>query len=334
MQAAVSASILPLTECPGWLPCGKRAAVCFSVDDVHPATSRDEFDGGGDLAQGALGRLQRLLERHPRLRVTLFVTPDWRLRRLVPTRKWLTRIPLLRQRFHWAPLTPEGRFRVDRFPKFVAYLNALPRTEVALHGLNHAHPGPRMAVEFQEQSRAECRALLGRARGIFVTAGLRHVEGFAAPAWSTPPPLCAALSDAQFHFVASARDLETPVTECARTAMSGLKGASLIRPMWIGGVEDAEPAPAGRRRLLHFTTNFQATSSFERARAIVEAGGLLSIKAHIFKSGGGITLLDGLDAAYCEYLERIWHELDRRYGEALWWTSFDEVAARCRALVN
>jgi predicted deacetylase len=331
MEPGVPVSTLTLTECPGWLPRGKRAAVCFSIDDIHPAGSRDEFDGGGDLADGAFGRVQQLLERHPRLRVTLFVTPDWRLRRLVPTRRWLTRIPLLRERVHWAPLTPKGRFRVDRFPAFVAYLNALPRTECALHGLNHAHPGPHMAVEFQGQSRAKCRALLERAHGILVAAGLRHVRGFAAPAWSTPPPLCAALGDAQFHFVASARDLETPVSERARTAMSGLRGASLIRPMWIGCADADEPGAASRCRLVHFTTNFQATSTLERACAIIEAGGLLSIKAHIFKSGGGITLLDGLDAAYCEYLEWLWHELDSRYGEALWWTSFDEVAARCRA---
>src|SRR5438309_1940948 len=133
---------MTLTECRGWLPDGKRAAVCFSVDDVHPATSRDEFDAGGDLGRGALGHVERLLDRHPRLRVTLFVTPDWRLKRLVPTRKWLTRIPLLRERIHWAPLTPRGHFRVDRFPEFVAYLNALPRTDCALHGLHHAHPRP------------------------------------------------------------------------------------------------------------------------------------------------------------------------------------------------
>src|SRR6266850_2096651 len=91
-------STMTLTECHGWLPAGRRAAVCFNVDDVHPATSQDEFDAGGDLGRGALGRVERLLDRQPQLRVTLFVTPDWRLRRLVPTRKWLTRIPLLRER--------------------------------------------------------------------------------------------------------------------------------------------------------------------------------------------------------------------------------------------
>ena len=326
-------SSMTLTECRGWLPAGKRAAVCFSVDDVHPASSRDEFDAGGDLGRGALGHVERLLDRHPQLRVTLFVTPDWRLRRLVPTRKWLTRIPLLRERIHWAPLTPRGHFRVDRFPEFVAYLNALPRTDCAPHGLNHAHPGPRMAVEFQEQSRSECSVLLEEARQIFAAAGLRHVQGFAAPAWSTPPALCEALSEADFHFVTSARDLDTPVSDGARTAMSGLRGASLIQPMWIRCASNDEPSSRTPRPrgLVHFTTNFQATSTIERARAIIENGGLLSIKAHIFKTGGGITMLDGLDAAYCDYLGRIWGELDRRYGDTLWWTSLAEVADRCRA---
>jgi hypothetical protein len=81
---------------------------------------------------------------------------------------------------------------------------------------------------------------------------------------------------------------------------------------------------------VHFTTNFQATSSSERAHAIIEAGGLLSIKAHIFKSGGGITMLDGLDGPYCDGLERLWLELERQYGDALWWTTLAEMAARCR----
>jgi predicted deacetylase len=327
---------MSLMECQGWLPSGKRAAVCFNVDDIHPATSRDEFDAGGDLGSGALGNVERLLDRHPQLRVTLFVTPDWRLRSLVPTRGWLTRVPLLRERIHWAPLTPRSHFRVDRFPAFVAYLNALPRTECALHGLNHAHPGPRMAAEFQQQSRQECAALLQQARQIFAVAGLRHVPGFAAPAWSTPPALCEALADADFHYLTSARDLDTPISSGARTAGSGLRGAPLLQPVWIrcASGDDVTHAESGPARLVHIATNFQATSSIERAHAIIEAGGLLSIKAHIFKSGGGMTMLDGLDADYCEYLGRLWSELERSYGDALWWTSLAEIATRCRATLS
>ena len=328
---------MALTEHRGWLPAGKRAAVCFTVDDVHPASSHEGFDAGGDLARGALGRLERLLERNPRLRVTLFVTPDWRLRHLVPTRKWLMRIPCLREHFHWSPLTPRGHYRVDRYPEFVSYLNALPRTDCALHGLNHAHVGPRMAVEFQRQSRSRCRALLEEARRIFAAAGLRHVPGFAAPGWDTPPALCEALSEANFHFVTSARDLKTPVSREARTAMSGLRGASLTQPASIRCTPRGNPAdpgaaaPAPGPGLVHFTTNFQATSTIERARAIIECGGLLSIKAHIFKTGGGITMLDGLDETYCDYLERLWRKLEGRYGDSLWWTTLAEVAGRCRA---
>jgi hypothetical protein len=312
-----------LTDCRGWLPSGKQAAVCFSVDDVHPAGSADAFDAGGDLGRGALGRVARILERHPRLRITLFVTPDWRRMDLVRTRRWLTRVPLLRERIHWAPLAPKGRFRIDRFPEFVTYLNALPRTDCAVHGLHHAHPGPRLAMEFQEQSQARCRALVQQARRIFVSAGLRHVPGFAAPAWNAPPALCAALSDEDFSFVASARDLDTPVSADARTAGSGLRGASLIQPTWLA---------CGVRGLVHFTTNFQATSTIERARAIIEAGGLLLIKAHVFKSGGGVTMLDGLDDDYCAYLEWLWRQLDHHYRDTLWWASLQEVTDRCRAM--
>jgi predicted deacetylase len=320
-----------LRDCHGWLPSGKKAAVCFSIDDVHPVGSKNGFDAGGDLGGGALGRVEQLLERHPQLRITMFVTPDWRRIELVRTRKWLTRVPLLRERIHWAPLAPNGRFRIDRFPDFVAYLNALPRTDCAVHGLHHAHPGPRLAMEFQQQSRGRCRAMVREARRLFRAAGLRHVAGFAPPAWNAPPALCGALGDEDFRFVASARDLDTPIGEGARTAGSGLRGAALIQPTWIESMPTDGPA-AAVRRLVHFATNFQATSTIARARAIIEAGGLLFIKAHIFKSGGGITMLDGLDDDYCAYLERLWQDLDHRYGDTLWWTSLDEVANRCQAM--
>ena len=69
--------------------------------------------------------------------------------------------------------------------------------------------------------------------------------------------------------------------------MSGLKGVSLIYPEHIN---------AGR--LLHVTTNFQATSNIDRALEILEYGGLLAIKAHAVKTVMGYTALDGLDKLY------------------------------------
>jgi hypothetical protein len=200
--------------------------------------------------------------------------------------------------------------------------------EVAIHGLTHTHPGERMAVEFQGQNRDECRSLLRKSLEIFAAGGLRYVSGFQAPGWNAPPALCEALCEEGFRFLCSARDVRTPVGAGSRTMMSGLAGASLILPTWIDMTSDTD------RKLLHITTNFQATSTLERALEIIDAGGLLSIKAHIFKSGGGITLADGLDEAYINYLDLLCRELDRRYGERLWWTSHLEVAERCRTAMR
>jgi hypothetical protein len=36
--------------------------------------------------------------------------------------------------------------------------------------------------------------------------------------------------------------------------------------------------------------------------------------------------VDGVDGLYCNYLDLLFRELDRRYGDALWWTSMGEIA--------
>src|SRR5271155_2264605 len=61
-----------------WHSPGKSASVLMSVDDIFPGTSQSAYEAGGDLEKGALGRLLWLLGRHPKLKLTLFVTPDWR----------------------------------------------------------------------------------------------------------------------------------------------------------------------------------------------------------------------------------------------------------------
>lgn len=299
-----------------WLPPGKTAAVCFSVDDVHPASSAGAYDAGGDLGAGALGRLDALLRLHPRLKATVFATPDWRLRHVVGRRPLLSRIPGLGRRLYWTSLHPKGRMRLDRHPLLVAYLNGLCNVEVALHGLHHAHPGPRIATEFQQQSPERCAEMLAQGLRIFEAAGLRHVRGFAPPAWNLPPALVQALAAGSFDFVTSARDLRSEIRPGVVARDSGLQGVSLIHPQRIA---------AG---LLHFPSNFQATSSAHRAHRIIDCGGLLSIKAHIFKDGGGHTMADGLDDLYCNYLSLLLEDLDRRYGDALWWTTFAEIASR------
>lgn len=296
---------------------GHRAAVCFSIDDIHPGKSTDAYEAGGDLGKGALRHVEWLLNRHHKARVTLFTTPDWRQISPHVTRTLLARVPYVRERVFLSKTLLSGTMRLTRHPEFVRYLRQLPRTEIGLHGLHHIHPGRRMSVEFQKQSTEECTRMLRESRRIFDEAGLPYIPGMTPPGWNLPPSLAEGMARAGLIFVASARDTITETFPNATTNMTGLRGVSLLYPEMIEN-----------GALLHFTTNFQATSSFDRAFQIIENGGLLSIKAHIVKQTHGYVALDGMDECYRNYLDVLFTELDRRYGESLWWTSMGELAAR------
>ena len=60
-------------------------------------------------------------------------------------------------------------------PGFVAFLNAMPRTEIAIHGLHHINQGHSVSDEFQNQDRAACASMLAEAMRIFDESGLRYV---------------------------------------------------------------------------------------------------------------------------------------------------------------
>ena len=298
-----------------WLLPGKKAAVCFSIDDIHPGRSTDAYEAGGDLSKGALGRVEWLLDRHPKLRVTLFVTADWREISPYPTRKLLAAIPHLRDRLYLARRLPKGTMRLDRHPAFVAYLRALPRTEIGFHGLYHCHRGLRIPIEFQSGSPAELKAALEEMTRIFKLAGLPAISGLCPPGWEAPPALLDAMVEIGIGFVASARDVLTPISPGVKAQMSGMNGVPLLHPQLIHGL-----------RVLHIPANFHATSPIDRAYAILGCRGLLSIKAHIFKKAFGHVSYDGLDELYTNYLDVVLSELETRYGDSLWWTSMGEIA--------
>jgi len=296
-----------------WYRPGKTAAVVMSVDDVFPGTSRSAYESGGDLAQGALGRLLWLLERHKQLQITLFVTPDWRRISPVADRFW-RHLPWLRDHLYLADVLPKGTMDVRRHGEFVAFLNAMPRTEIAIHGLHHINRGRSVSVEFQDRDREACGAMLAEAMRIMRESGLRHVGGLQPPGWDCHEALQQACRDVGIAWVTSARDIRTSVAKDAKTAMSGLRGVSLLFPERI--------AP----RLLHFSTNFQATSVPERAFEILDAGGVLSIKAHIAKNVPGHLHLDGVDDLYMNYLDRLFFDIEQRYGETIEWTTLNQLA--------
>lgn len=281
------------------------ATVVFSVDDVHPAP----------VAFEALAHVRELQRRHPQLRATFFTTPDWRTLDPYPTRKLLSRIPLLRDRFFTVAVHPKGTFRLDRHEQFCALLRDWPGVEVALHGLHHVRPGVRPVLEFAGRTVRECRRILDDAMRCFAEAKLPFVRGLAPPGWEATPELLEAMADAGLTFVASARDLDTPIAPDAVTKGSGLRGVSLIHPQRVG------------RGLTHIPTNFQATSPIERAVAIVAAGGVLSIKAHLLAESGAYRALDGLTPQYRDYLDRVLCTIEDKFGDEVRWTSMSELAA-------
>lgn len=301
------------TAITDWLPPGKQAAVVFTVDDVHPGKSSEHYDGGGDLGAGALGLIRGLLERHPYLRVTLFTTADWREISPTPS-KLLSRIPVVRDRMYLSRVLPPGTRRIDRHPEFLAYIRQMPRTEMGCHGLHHIHHGPLLHVEFQGESAAAHKQSLRRMLDIFDATKQPYVRGMCPPGWNATPALLDAMTDLQFEFIASARDIKTEITANALTNMSGIKGASLIYPSVTS------------RGLIHFSTNFQATSRWERATGIIAANGLLAVKGHIIKDALGYVALDGIDPVYCNFLDLLFSRLHAEYGDALWWTSMGELA--------
>jgi hypothetical protein len=287
-----------------WLSDSKRAAVCFSVDDVHPSP----------VAAEALSHVRWLQERHPQLRVTFFTTADWRTRDPYPTRKFLSAIPIVRDRVFTVAVHPRGTFRLDRHQAFCQMLREWPNIEIALHGLHHVTRGLQPVLEFANRRASECRAIIQEAMSIFDAARLPFIRGMGAPGWHAPASLLAAMHDTGFKFVASARDLDTPISRDAVARGSGITGVSLLHPQRI------EPG------LVHFPVNFQATSPVARAMAIIESGGLLSIKAHLLAESGAYRALDGLMPQYRDFLDRVFCTIEDRFGDDVLWTSMGELA--------
>lgn len=300
------------------LPEGKRAAVVFSLDDLHPATvANDGYDAGGDMDLGGLGFLRDLLNRHPQLWVTLFVTPDWRETSAYPTRKILSKIPLIRNAFYLAPLTPKGKFRIDRHPEFCAYLRSLPRAEIACHGRDHFAKGLSTIHEFAKSSLQECQQKLSDGKEIFKQAGFPVPQGFAPPAWAMPKELIKALDQAGYKYVNAARDLASPISPSAVTKGSGRQGMSVLFPEILEGAN----------QLHHIPANWSATSDWARAEAIIRSGGVLSIKAHVMKQFKGYTSLDGLDEAFTKKLHELFSRLEAEFGDDLFWTSLSGLVS-------
>jgi predicted phosphohydrolase len=106
--------------------------------------------------------------------LTLFVTPDWRRISPVAHRIW-RHVPWIRDRVCLASVLQKGTMDIRDHPEFVAFLNSIPGTEIAIHGLHHINRSHSVSAEFRRQERATCAGKLTHAIQIFEESGLRYV---------------------------------------------------------------------------------------------------------------------------------------------------------------
>ena len=297
-----------------WKPKEKKAAICFTIDDIFPGKSTDLYEAGGDLEKGVFKHLLWLTERHPQLKITLFTTADWRETHPFPQRKLLAKIPRLRDYFYLAKVLKKGTMSLLNHPKFVSFLNGKKQFEIAFHGLHHVHKGLKIPVEFQNQTQDEFDAIISEMITIFEQSKTEYIKGICPPGWNAPEQLINVLEDKHFSFLASSRDIFTEISKDAKCNMSGLKGTSLIYPEYV------------KSKLVHIPSNFQPNNSIDRAFSIIENQGLVSIKGHMIKRINNYVALDGIDAMYVNYLDVLFTTLKDKYGDTIWWTSMGEIS--------
>ena len=297
-----------------WKPKTKKAAICFTIDDIFPGKSSDLYEAGGDLDKGVFKHLLWLTERHPKLKITLFTTADWRETHPFPEKKILAKIPKLRDKFYLSKILKKGTMSLVNHPEFVSFLNKNEKFEIAYHGLHHVHKGLKIPVEFQNQSEQEFQKIIADMLSIFEESKIKEVKGICPPGWNAPDQLIKVLTDKDFNFLASSRDIFTDVSRSAVCNMSGLKGTSLIYPEFINS------------KLIHFPSNFQPTNNIDRMFSIIENEGLISIKGHMVKRIGNYVAQDGIDEQFVNYLDILLTFLENKFGGDLWWTTMGEMS--------
>jgi hypothetical protein len=221
---------------------------------------------------------------------------------------------MFRDKFYLSKVLKKGTMSLENHPEFVSFLNQNKQFEIACHGLHHVHKGLKIPVEFQNQTKQEFQEIVKDMIHIFDKSKIDYVKGICPPGWNAPQQLIEVLQENDFSFLASSRDVKTPISKKAKANMSGLQGVSLLYPELLSN------------KLIHFPSNMQANNSIDRIFDIIENEGLVSIKGHMIKRILNYVAIDGIDELYVNYLDCIFTEIENRYGDSIWWTTMGEMA--------
>jgi peptidoglycan/xylan/chitin deacetylase (PgdA/CDA1 family) len=302
-------------------PKGYRAALVIGIDDVHPESSQDRLDFGGDMEKGALGLLLNLINAHPYIKITLFITPNWQLKpQNVPFINFVKKN--VQNRFVDKLTTPLVRkWRLDTFAiesaKYQAWCNFMReqvlsnKFSLGIHGYSHFNP-TYFAQEFQSLSYEETEHRIENALKMFDSANLPVSKGFAPPGWSVTGNLLTALVKYNFKYIAGCVDHHSPVAQNIFSSQAGLQSISLYYPqVMLGG-------------LVHIPRNYDISESdIERAEEIINIGGVIGIHGHIAKMPG---INNPISTETINKLDKLLLYLEEKYNNEIWFTDFNEVS--------
>jgi peptidoglycan/xylan/chitin deacetylase (PgdA/CDA1 family) len=303
-------------------------AIVIGIDDVHPESSLNGSDCGGDLDRGALGLLENFLQRYRNVKVTLFVTP---CHMFLPQPPGIERLHGIARsilglggvadrvfyRFFIRSFEP-NRYDVEKSKAFSLYLAGLVKRgqiEIGIHGCFHFHVIPPYSSEFKHLSEEEARRRIRIAVKKLAQAGIPFVKGFAPPGWGVSRDLLKVLAEEGFIYIAGSADFTSPVHVKAVSKEAGLKGVPLIFPSKVFS------------NLINVPRNWTPhRNDLYRALKIIESGGLLGIHMHVEDEYHGTYLGNGITIENICRLEKLLDAIESTFGGSVDFLTFSEVA--------
>jgi len=173
----------------------------INLDDVHPESRSYIADCGGDLEKGVFKYIIKLIDEFPKLKITLFVTPNWIDKPNDPLPvKFIKKIFGLKYTNEWK----DEPFRLDKHVEWCEWLNEFVKKgniEVAIHGLYHHRDSDPHSAEFMSLPYIESKRRLILAEKIFENCGLKYVKGFRPPGWGISDGLFRALKELNYLYI-------------------------------------------------------------------------------------------------------------------------------------
>jgi peptidoglycan/xylan/chitin deacetylase (PgdA/CDA1 family) len=304
----------------------RDSIIMIDIDDVHPESSKDGSDCGGDLDRGALGLLETFLKRYSNVKVTLFVTP---CHLILPPAPGVERLHGIARfllggiadniiyRFFIKTREP-SRYDIEKNEAFNLYLTSLAKTgqiEIGIHGCSHFHNIPPYPSEFKYLDEREARRRIRIAINKLTRARIPFVKGFAPPGWGVSGSLLKALAKEGFIYIAGSADFTSPVTYNVTSMEAGLKGVPLIFPSLVS------------TKLVNIPRNWTPhRNSLARALKIIQLGGLLGVHMYVENVYHRVYLGNGITAENLNKLEKLVDTIKSIYGNSVSFLTFSEVA--------